>query len=559
MKRYIHIAAILILIISSVSCSDLDKVSEVIPQKNQEMESNIIVQKRNLNLPKTIFKQNITDIPKTKSGVIGNSDAFLGCSYKLINGNYIIGDFDNVSHPIVDINAIRAYDNTYISGRRLAKVETTSFAYNTFNRYEYNSTITKKVSSGFSLNFKIFTIGKKKTTTEIFKSSIANTSEATYGELNINFTDNVFNLQASEATRRLFARQFLTKSFTRSLYNSQIKSILDTYGDFVLTGYYTGGKAFALFAGQSSSNLTSDVKEKDMEKSINASVSWKGNSASGELGLTGGNTTSQSETFNSNNTYIYVKTLGGIRDGNNANLTATGLKDLNINLTTWMQSLNDESKHTIIDIVDSGLYPLSGFVLEQNFKQRMDDTANGILEDVPNLLPPSIEIVRVLVRTTPSYESLYDVAAVLITRQGDYIILSDGKASSATDEELRLNENNEIFMQKVNQISADKSTFFSSDIEISYNKKKKLNPLFRSSLCIDLSGFNENNFYRFYNEKNSIEYIYDPSTRLCFSYYIDEGDDEILDIYGIRSWVESLPEKKISIASLANSYKIIGL
>ena len=56
-----------------------------------------------------------------------------------------------------------------------------------------------------------------------------------------------------------------------------------------------------------------------------------------------------------------------------------------------------------------------------------------------------------------------------------------------------------------------------------------------------------------------MQYIYDPSTRICFSYFVDEGDDEVLDIYGIRNWVESLPDKNISIASLANSYNIIGL
>ena len=121
-------------------------------------------------------------------------------------------------------------------------------------------------------------------------------------------------------------------------------------------------------------------------------------------------------------------------------------------------------------------------------------------------MPPRIEIVRVFARSTPSNEALYDVAAVLVTRQTDRIILSDGIVSSATDEELKKNENNEVFMQKVEKIATEKSKLFSSDIEISYNK-----------------------------------------------------DDSILDIYGIRNWVESLPEKKISITTLANSYKIIGL
>lgn len=34
---------------------------------------------------------------------------------------------------------------------------------------------------------------------------------------------------------------------------------------------------------------------------------------------------------------------------------------------------------------------------------------------------------------------------------------------------------------------------------------------------------------------------------------------KVKDDYGIRDWVESLPEKSISMASIANSYRIIGL
>lgn len=83
----------------------------------------------------------------------------------------------------------------------------------------------------------------------------------------------------------------------------------------------------------------------------------------------------------------------------------------------------------------------------------------------------------------------------------------------ATDEELRKNENNEVFMQKVEKIATEKSKFFSSDIEISYNKETKLNPTLKSPLCIELTGFNERNFYRFYYEKTNIEYIYES----CYS------------------------------------------
>ncbi len=562
MKTNIALYSILVATILFTSCSDdLDKFNNTFTSQSiDSKEGNVILQKRNPNLAK--IKKYKSDDLQTKgdiSGETGNSDAFLGSGYKFKSGNYILGDFSNVGKPVINLAAVKEYDPTYAGGLRLNTTETSSFAYDTFERYQYNSKISKKVTSGFSLSFKVFSIGKKKTTTEVFTKVIDNTEEATYGELNINFINSKFTLQNSEASRKLFARQFLSKSFIRSLYNSPISSTLENFGDFVLTGYLTGGKAYAAYAGVSTSNITSDTKEKDMDKSINASFTYKGSSGSADLGFTGSNYNSATETFTSANSYIYIKTLGGIRDGGEAGIKTRKIQDLNVDLTSWMRSLKDVSTHTMIDVADNGLCPLSGFVLETNFKQRLDDTFNEVLPTYNSLLYPYIEIVRVMVRSTPSYEALYDVAAVLVTRQGDRLILSDGLAKSATDAELRNNEDNTVFIQKAQKIAAEKSQLFSSDIEISYNKKTRLNPSLRSPLCIDLTGFKESNFYRFYYEKTGIEYIYDPSTRICFSYFIDEGDDEALDIYGIRNWVESLPEKKISIASLANSYKIIGL
>jgi hypothetical protein len=49
------------------------------------------------------------------------------------------------------------------------------------------------------------------------------------------------------------------------------------------------------------------------------------------------------------------------------------------------------------------------------------------------------------------------------------------------------------------------------------------------------------------------------STHIAFSFYVDDDDDEVLDVYGIRDWVENLPEKRVTISSLANHYNIIGL
>lgn len=62
------------------------------------------------------------------------------------------------------------------------------------------------------------------------------------------------------------------------------------------------------------------------------------------------------------------------------------------------------------------------------------------------------------------------------------------------------------------------------------------------------------------NPRSGIHYIYDKTNKIAFSYLVDTIDEDwILDDYGIRDWVESLPTKSISLATIANSYKIIGL
>lgn len=564
MKKHGIFAAILITAMSFASCSDDLDSSTGNTQSGQFQDTvgNVVIQQRDPNLPNVkSINNNKIQTREDISGEFGNSDALLGCGYNYKNGSLILGDFSNVRQPIIDLMAIKEYDRFLTSGRRLNTSETTSFAYDTYDRYQHNSRVSKQVSTGFSINFKIFSFGSKKKTTEIFSKMVDNMSASTFGELDVNFINNLFILQNAEANRKLFARQFLTRGFINSLFNSPISSTLETYGEFVLIGYLTGGRAHASYAGTATENLGSDSKEKIMEKSMSASVALKtpGDTVKASFGFTGRDYDSTATVFKSKNTYINIKTYGGKRTGDEAQTTVRAIKDLNINLTEWMRSLNDVSTNTMIDIADNGLCPLSGFVLEKNFKQGIEDTFNEVLPIYKNLVDPYVEILRVMNRSTPSYEALYDVAAVLTTRHGDKIVLSDGVASSATDAELRKNEDNTVFMQKVEKIAAEKSKLFSSGIEISYNKKTRLNPNLRSPLCIELPGFKEKNFYRFYYEKTSIEYIYDPATRLCFSYYMDDGDDGVLDIYGIRDWVESLHRKNISIATLANSYKIIGL
>lgn len=551
-----HVKVILFAALAIIASACTDEVSD---SMNAEISMDkSLVLKRNPNLPISHSKFYVPKNDVTRSSVInGNSEALLGCGYKLLGGTYVMGDFANFSaYPVVNLKALQDYDAAYVSATHLNTSDRKVVTFADFDRYQYNSTVTKKVSSGFSLNFKIFSLGHKKATTETFKTIIDNSNDATFGELSLYFINNQYSLQNSAAARRLYARKFIEKSFIKNLYNSTISSNLKNYGEFVVTGYLTGGKAYASYAGCNSTAKTTEGKEKGLEKSINASITYKGATGSGELGFTSSNQSSSTTEFKSTDTFVQIKTFGGIQDGD-AVVKTCALSDLNVDLSSWFNSLNDDKTHTIIDVTDNSLLPLSDFVLEKNFKQRFDDTTNGVLATYNEFVIPYMETARVMVRSTSAYEPLYDVCPVLVTRQGDRIIFKSSQVK--TDDELRKNNSAEQFAQKHQTILAQTEKLFSAEIGLEPNKKEKLNPMLRNPLCIEVEDFDKSEYYRYYNASNSIEYVYNPKKKVAFSYYVDEDEDDIAEVYGISSWVDSLPEKKISIGTLANYYTIIGL
>lgn len=545
---------ILLITIAFASCTnDIDNVGNILIDENQNTRENIILQERSTDLPKV---EKLIPIKLQTRGYKASEDgSFLGHSYKISNGGYIQGSIDCLGLPVIDIDSIRKYRSSFIQEKRIMANRSNIFTYSNLDKYLNNTRINKMVSSEFSFNSNIFTSWKKKVITNLF-DKLVNIEKATLGEVEKSFLYAQYTLAASASYRKLSAGMFQSNIFTKSLYNYPMASILDIYGEFVLTDYYTGGKVYALFACEPKEGITNVKKENDMHAAISASMIEQNNPTNNYLGFIGSNFDVTS-TFNSKNTWMFLNTYGG---GYTESISRKSIVSFeNLNLTPWKNSLKEESNNVMIDIADNSLYPLSAFVIEQNFKQRLDDTFNEQLSPNTELINPRIEIVRYYVRSTPSGEALYDIAAVLVTRQSDRIVLSDGMASSATDDKLKRNDNNDVFLQKVEKIANEKVKLFSSDIEISYNNTTKLNSSLKSPLCIELTGFNENNFYRYYYEKTGVEYIYDPSAHICLSYYVNNRNDVIPEIYGIRNWIESLPRKEISITSLISSYKIIGL
>lgn len=559
MKTFFYIIILSAVIPFFIACSDnLDlPTSQMSAIEAENSEGDVVIQKRNPNLPEVVTKTPTFEEGLTRNNAtIGSSDKFLGYGYKLYNGNYIPSDFDNFTHSILNIEAIKAYDESYVDEKYPNWNDQSSYTYYNFDDYTHFSTESKTIKTGFSLNLGLFSIGKKRTTVETFRTFINETMEQTYGEMNILFAHGKFMLLNSSGSTKVYARQFLRRSFINNLYTSTISSVINSYGDLVVVGYYTGGRAFAQYMGNAASSTNVEQRTKSLDTSITASLTYEGDSLNASFGFNGKNGNFDSTVYKKQDIFLRVKTLGGIQNEESAINTTMSLKDINIDLQSWRKSLNDSKNHTVIDLTQEGLFPMSDFVLERNFQRRFDDTSKNILLPVTRLYTPSIMITRILKKTSTSGDNLYEVAAVLVTRQGDQIVLSNG---NATDAELKQNEDNNVFLEKAKAIAEEKSKYFSSDIQISYNTTKRLNPMFRSPLCIVLENFNENGFYKYYNETTNMEYLYDPTTKLCFSFLADDGDESMLEVYGLSTWVSNLTEKRISMATLANLYTIIGL
>ncbi len=512
-------------------------------------QKEVVLQERASYLP-TEWTVKKNSKPATRS--VQSVEEYIGRSYDI--GNTILGDPDNVRLPVLDYEKIKSRVISDFAGT----TEIASYAYADYDRYEENVLETKEISSGFSINLLIFKFGREKKTTETFKTQTIDENRQVFGEVDVEVRDQAYQISTTSATLKNLAANALSEDFKFDLYFAPMVEVLNNYGPFVITGYYSGGRATAMYYGYSSENTTAENREKDLSKDINASFAWgsqkKDSLKSVGLDFGFGTDNGNSEAYERSleEVYMQVKTQGGNKNLQ-CNTNAGEVGTMSVDLSSWLSSLDDKSTHTLIGIRDGGLTGLNSFMLEENFKRRMQDTHLGHL-NVDAFLEPYIEIGRVYVRATSSGEKLYKIAPILNTRQGDKIVLNNDEDAQFTDEELRKNNDNDYFMTQSQAIAAEKGQYYKC--AITANPNLRVMPLLRVPLCIELGEIDESRMCKFFNEENNMWYIYDPVALTAYSFYLD---DFVLDMYGMREWVESLPTKSISMVNLYMRYTIIGL
>ncbi len=524
-------------------------LSDSVEIENGHDDKIVVLQQRNPELPTEWSRRRFSKSRANFDAIPVNQ--YMGRAYRI--GNTILGDIENVSFPVIDIERLKEKYPTYITNDYIRTANVNTLTYATFDRYESQSTVNKKVSSGFSLNLGLFKLGRKKTTTERFHTQVIDERESAFGEVEVEVRHMKHEMQTISTARKRIATNFLHQDFLDVLYNTPMQDILDEYGVFVVTKYYTGGRASALYYGKTKSFQQEQVRETGMNKVINASVVWDTEdtgSGSLEFGADTGRINKEMKESSFEEIQYSVTTQGGGYEYEVKSFVGDISKN-ELNLTNWFNSLNDESTHVLTGFMDGGLYPIWEFILEENFKLRLNDTHNGYISST-SLTEPFIEIAKVYVRSVGG-EKLYKVAPVLHTRHGDLLILND-KLSQDTDAELRASQDEDVFMERAQAIASEKGQYYQCRIEANFSKT--ITPILRIPLNVDISQLDESRLCKFRNPDTEMWYIYDSVSKVAYSYYFDEY---ILEMYGMLDWINSIPEKNISMTSLQQLYRIEGL
>lgn len=593
MRITLHALLTTVAVATISSCSYNEQPVDNTLQKNAKESQVYTLQPRSKKLRKHTYR-GISGLRALSSGseFMKYPEQYLGRGYKV--GDGVIGHPSNLALPVLNTEELvkdPEFRDAIISDRLAHAASSVQTTFGTEFNMEHELEA-KKIKGGFYLNLGLFSIGSKKSYTKTFESLHLKKASYALGRLNLYWYERLVRLGSTDFLLRKAAYTHLSKSFMSNLYNSSIPELLEAYGPFVVTGYYTGGRATSKYLFEAKDKLFAEAWAKNVSSYIGASFSWNPPSMTSKtdstkngaglfFGFARGEGKSVAEQNKISDVYHETRLYGGAQEFAYS-APPQDMKSAFIDLTSWFRSLQNERSHTLIDISDQGLAGLEQFILESNLKERLSRTLSGKLPKDQPFETPYIFIQSGSNRMpidNPYPNSLgsknYDKwvsVGVLYTRHGDQVMLIDrdfNYRSSLTREEFGTdnildpenygNERMRWYREAARNLGYEYSKIFECEIKVNGGWFPVIgeefdNPAFAKTFF----DFSSTRIYRYKNPRTNICYIYDESTKSAFSYY-DDGEDSILDDYGLATWAERLPSKKISMRKLAEYYNIIGL
>lgn len=525
--------------------------------KTYETAESYVYRERDPNSPL------ILSIPRDRSVVTRaiqlNFDDVLGRSFKV--DYFPFENMQNVGAPIIDMERLNA-DYDWATILPLRESFSSVFSYSTFDRYQTTSTTSKKIYSGFELNFGLFKIGNKSAYYKHFTKTLIESSNSVFGQLDIEVNDAVYKLAVNSNRLKLIRKNYLESDFINDLNNLSPYELFTFYGPFVITNFITGGRATAIFAGISKTMATGETLEKNMDIELASSFTFKKNEdGTVSLGFGKGFTNGQVNTETFTQLDASLTTSGGAY-GLGAFTTPSSIDNMNVDLTGWANSLNNSETHAMVDIQDSGLIPLSEFIVEANLKaQYRNYVASG---ELPSKMIIEPKLVNKFTQLRPA--GVFANYMCLVTRFNDVIIIREDiivpNVQKKKELDAKFDELCNIF-----RIEAKKEAIPVIDNTTDFPDLQK--GIYNSQINIAVCGITSNilksgislehNMKKYHDTNSEMLYLLynENDKKVGYSIYMGKGD-YLLDTYGIRQWVNTLPTTTVTDNELLN-YTLIAL
>lgn len=552
MKNIIFLFSSLLILLSSCTDSNDDL------RTNSVLSKDIVVLKeRDPNTPwnPSTYKSKFTSETKSispRSTSVPTRD-YLG--YSLKNNTYPFEDTRNLGNPVVNLSQLTKDYPSYTISWKNNTGEATSFSYSSFDRYLSNSSISKTVNGGFSLNLGLFKIGSEHSYTTVFSNSLVNDRNTTFGELNVVVRDSCHRMQISSNIKEKIKAKYLLQEFKDELYSTHPSELFRNYGGFVLSNFVVGGKATALYAGTYKKTETNETKEKNMNNEVNASFGFNyknnGGSTSGNLALGRVNGTAVSVTNEFSSISMAIKTIGGNSSFASFS-TPKEIKNTNVDLSNWLTSLDNKDNKSIVEFGVDGLVPITDFIVENNLKSQMSQYYTSGVSTIQQLMEPYITI-DLIVYNNPQ---LYVLATRLNTRFGDQLILKVKNLAPAVSQDFEIL--NKYLRDETERVSA----MFNIKVISTQNNMYSQNP--QPQNIYDYDGFNESYLKKYIH--NGVIYVisdYDiemeSHPRYGMKYALSIHKDHFIDEYAMRQFINRLPTINMDYETFLRDYEIDAL
>ena len=558
---------IITFLLVSLGCTRED-LKETFNPQNEEAIVETTLYPRRTDAPVVLF------LPSKEEGTLRVGDTDLE-PYMFFAKSYapeesILNSVECFRRPVFDVSRLVQDDPEVLSLTPIRRMEARYFSFTNTSSYENHikENFTKTMKSNVGI-LRLFSMGTKKTISESFKKDYTESNTNVYSIASISYDYGRYWFSSDALTQREIRWNYLNKRFLNDLYGSPlVETFGSKYGVLIADQFLVGANAQVLFYGSSKNARSQSSQESEMDRVIRAglnipldedtldvnfrnkaSFNWRENTV---------------EAYGFSSIDVVYRTNGG--KALSAFAYPKSIDNFSVDFSPWFASLKGPEDFTITRTEQ--FKPLSEYVIEENFKQRINKRYFNSKMRVPFIGISNGHYRRDFAFvTTPT--KLY---VTLLTRYGDEILL---RPIHSDDDSWWTVHSESEFNNKATQLASILKDCYNLQIVKSYRKqnvsdKREHLPRINNfkpypedycalkNIIIPFYGMNEMKMTKCYHHGYNMEFLlYDGGKGRQYAFAI--YDKSFIGTYGLEKIYQRAPLVDFPAEYIIDNYVVVGL